>query len=520
MLLASWCTAQTSGRGAELARVVAEVEELAFEVPGRAVRRAEEGLVEFEGVGAAELARLQLARGEALMRAGRCEAALLVFEGLEGAELGAALEGRVMLRRAGALLMVARAEEGREWLARASAVVEEHGGALERAGLHATRGVLAQIEGEFDAALGHYRAALAEAQAGGERRYEALYLYNIATVQAAVGDNDGALRTLEHASELDLGRSHAFALLLTMRAGITLARGGRDEARALYAQALAIERELGSAGGEALLERKLGDLARQEGEAAAAWEHYQRSLELTRGEGNREALASSLLALADVALDAQDLARARNLAEEARALADELVMPVVQQHAYRTLARVLEQEGELARALDLVRAEAEVTERFASQSRSAALERLQGEHRLELERVERAAAVASEQRVRNLALFASGGVSLVALALVLSLRQKSRLAAALARQHEAALATSARLGALNQELEQALADVRLLSGLLPICAHCKAIRDTSGTWQPLESYVSDHSDARFSHGICPSCFHRHHPELEPPAGRG
>jgi len=54
-------------------------------------------------------------------------------------------------------------------------------------------------------------------------------------------------------------------------------------------------------------------------------------------------------------------------------------------------------------------------------------------------------------------------------------------------------------------LEDALANVRRLNGLLPICAYCKAIRDDSDYWHRVEEYVSDHSDAQFSHGICPDC---------------
>jgi phosphoserine phosphatase RsbU/P len=56
-----------------------------------------------------------------------------------------------------------------------------------------------------------------------------------------------------------------------------------------------------------------------------------------------------------------------------------------------------------------------------------------------------------------------------------------------------------------QGLEEALANVRRLSGLLPICAYCKAIRDDSDYWHRVEEYVSDHSEVQFSHGICPDC---------------
>jgi DNA-binding response OmpR family regulator len=56
------------------------------------------------------------------------------------------------------------------------------------------------------------------------------------------------------------------------------------------------------------------------------------------------------------------------------------------------------------------------------------------------------------------------------------------------------------------ELEQALANVKQLRGLLPMCAYCKKIRVDDKYWQQLESYLADHSDAEFSHGICPECF--------------
>ena len=54
------------------------------------------------------------------------------------------------------------------------------------------------------------------------------------------------------------------------------------------------------------------------------------------------------------------------------------------------------------------------------------------------------------------------------------------------------------------ERDGALERVRLLSGLLPICAGCKKIRDDEGNWQQIESYISQHSQAKFSHGMCPA----------------
>jgi len=56
------------------------------------------------------------------------------------------------------------------------------------------------------------------------------------------------------------------------------------------------------------------------------------------------------------------------------------------------------------------------------------------------------------------------------------------------------------------ELQDALTNVKQLRGLLPICSYCKRIRGDDQYWQQVEGYIADHSDAQFSHGICPSCY--------------
>ncbi|MEW6501326.1 MAG: PAS domain-containing protein [Thermodesulfobacteriota bacterium] len=63
------------------------------------------------------------------------------------------------------------------------------------------------------------------------------------------------------------------------------------------------------------------------------------------------------------------------------------------------------------------------------------------------------------------------------------------------------------------ELQKSLAEVKTLSGLLPICSWCKKIRDDKGYWNQLESYLSQHSGIDFSHGVCPECLRKHYPEL-------
>lgn len=70
----------------------------------------------------------------------------------------------------------------------------------------------------------------------------------------------------------------------------------------------------------------------------------------------------------------------------------------------------------------------------------------------------------------------------------------------------AALVSTKLIAELNGALEQ----IRTLRGILPICAHCKKIRDDGGFWQQVEASVSHHTEAEFSHGICPDCMGSHY----------
>lgn len=65
---------------------------------------------------------------------------------------------------------------------------------------------------------------------------------------------------------------------------------------------------------------------------------------------------------------------------------------------------------------------------------------------------------------------------------------------------------------LVAKLQQALAEVKTLSGLVSICSHCKKIRDDRGLWMQLETYIQEHTNAHFTHGICPECVEALYPD--------
>jgi hypothetical protein len=87
--------------------------------------------------------------------------------------------------------------------------------------------------------------------------------------------------------------------------------------------------------------------------------------------------------------------------------------------------------------------------------------------------------------------------------------EQQRALAALARQ----VVAQVEFRRISAELAGALAEVKTLRGLLPICAHCKKIRDDQGYWSQIEHYIEEHSEAAFSHGICEPCIRELYPEV-------
>ncbi|MEA3246227.1 MAG: hypothetical protein U9Q74_08720 [Gemmatimonadota bacterium] len=103
--------------------------------------------------------------------------------------------------------------------------------------------------------------------------------------------------------------------------------------------------------------------------------------------------------------------------------------------------------------------------------------------------------------------------TIIATALVATLLALLLSGALLVNDLRALERADARQRELVTSLEAALAEVRTLRGILPICSGCKRIRDDAGSWRDVEVYVSSHTDAEFSHGLCEACSKRLYPEF-------
>lgn len=96
---------------------------------------------------------------------------------------------------------------------------------------------------------------------------------------------------------------------------------------------------------------------------------------------------------------------------------------------------------------------------------------------------------------------------------VQSVELLARVSSALALKQETdrRMAHESELRRRNEQLQQALREVKVLRGLIPICASCKKIRNDGGFWQQLEEYLGEHSEAEFSHGLCQPCINKLYP---------
>lgn len=86
----------------------------------------------------------------------------------------------------------------------------------------------------------------------------------------------------------------------------------------------------------------------------------------------------------------------------------------------------------------------------------------------------------------------------------------SLMVASLEKQRRRA---TVRLKEANCELRNALSEIKVLRGTLSICAYCKRIRTDVGTWTQIERYIHEHSEADFTHGVCPTCLREHYPDI-------
>lgn len=202
----------------------------------------------------------------------------------------------------------------------------------------------------------------------------------------------------------------------------------------------------------------------------------------------------ALLSLSESRQVLNDRTGARDGYLQALTLSRQAGQRVAVMRALRQLAFLEDALGAPARSVGYFKAFGALRDTLFSQDAASRIS--SREARAETERVlqQNAAQQAVITRQRTLVLLSGGLVVLASL-----------LVGVLVRNGRRERARTEELRQVNEELRDVLGQVKLLSGLIPICAHCKKVRDDQGYWNAVESFIGERSDARFSHSICQSC---------------
>lgn len=387
------------------------------------------------------------------------------------------------------------------------------------------------VTGNYEEAIHYYSMAL-EASAGDPLENGlARVLNNIGVAHMELGQLERALEFFDRAlaAHEQLGDERGIAASLANRGDAMHLRGESRQALPFLEQALEKRLALGLDADIALSHHSLGVAYRALGEHTRALEHFEPALDMREELGLLPEVAATLAemthsyAALDRVEEAEDaaergfgLSQALQLKKRRIDSLDALISVHVLREDWESAlvsmdeARVLERELrnlESHREFAEFRNELEVAERERASTRQ--IELLRTENQLQEMNLQH------QRLVRNSAI--GGGLLFGCLAFVgwsryhVKRRANTALGKALQSLREANEVSVAR----GVELEQALAEVKRLEGLLPICAKCKSIRDSAGIWRELEEYISGHTDAGFSHGICPRCVDSSWPSAEP-----
>ncbi len=291
---------------------------------------------------------------------------------------------------------------------------------------------------------------------------------NIGTICYKLGDNTKAQdyynRAIRIFEEID-NRDH-LDNVYNNAAIIYREQGEYEEALKYHKKALKIREQFGKKWRIPHSLNNIGAVLMDMKNYNSAQEYFFRSLEIAEEIGNRHIIATILISLGEIYALLNHFEEAQKYLMRGLVIADEINEPDHKMECLEVMSTILERKGDFRKALEYHKKYKELYDIIFTEDSSEKYNELQVKYETEKKEKEN-----EIYRLRNIELVNA-----------------------------------------NDELTQALSEVRKLSGLLPICASCKRIRDDSGYWEQIEGYISERSDAQFSHGLCPECLKKLYPE--------
>lgn len=321
----------------------------------------------------------------------------------------------------------------------------------------------------IDQALEYFLKALRIFEESKEILKVSSLLNNIGIIYSGMNDNNTALDYYNRAIEIcEKHGCHTNLANSLNNAGIIFRNKGElEKALEYYQRALEIREKLGENWKIARVLTNIGMIHDDLNNHEKALDCFFRALEIEMEKGDISDASQTLLSISLNYASTDRFQEAYEYAGKALAYTDRIDSPVIRRNIYQSYSEVCEIIGNFREALEFHKKYKTLNDDIYTEDSRRKINELRVKY--ESDKKERETEI---YRLRNI-----------------------------------------ELAKTNKDLKNALNEVKHLSGLLPICASCKKIRDDHGYWEQIESYISDHSEAQFSHCLCPECVKSLYPEL-------
>lgn len=425
-------------------------------------------------------------------------------------------------------------------------------------------GYLFWQKSDFDSSLVYYHKALVLREELGDAKAIAVTCNNIGIIYYQWSNYEEALEyyldAVRFAEEFNVSADTSIYL---NNIGITYRDWGKyDEALTYFNKALEKSRNVGNSYAVGYSLNNIGTVYEQKGDYTAALDYYRQSLDHYSGENNKRGILLSMNSLSGINNRTGNYNEALKHAEAALKLAQELQNTEQQttslmnagvaymyknrfdlarqmfdecltlsrqmgkqdqiKEIYLRLSELNERMGNMKSSLNNYKLYSALKDSIFNEKSLKTVNQLKIEYETEVTNREnellRITNLSQESIIRrNRTINILFGVLLVMIAIssIVFYRlfmDKRKANTILAEKNDELSQQRDHIEMQKEELETALSKIKVLGGLLPICANCKKIRDDSGYWDEVELYISKHSEAIFSHGICPDCMKKLYPE--------
>lgn len=378
------------------------------------------------------------------------------------------------------------------------------------ASAHSTLGITYVYLGQYSKALEHHLEALRIREEMGLTIPTANTLNNIGIAYHNIGQYAQAIAYYKRGLEV-YGPSVSGLMRARYLTNIGFAefKQGRPDSAMVYyreAERLAGDTKYGVV--QAYLYFNLGTLHAERGDLTQALIDLKRALVSYTMLDQKYGAVQLYNALASVHRKLRQYPVALRYLDSAVAIARQIKAPEQLKTSYETYYQIYQQTGPLEKEYYYYRQYTNAKDSLLNSNESKQIAEVQFSHEIEqqqrtieLLKKEKTIAELSADRESFLARVMYGGVVLSILAVIALVRVNIRTR----KKNDLIAVQNEELKHLNDELQEKIGEVNLLTGFLPICSNCKRIRDDNGEWEQMEHYISTRSEATFSHGICPDC---------------